>query len=690
MAYTSDERICTVRSPLGDNALLLSHMTGHEALSSLFRFQCEFLSEKADLDFDAIIGQNLTLELKLRGGKLRHFNGIVARFSQGGSQGRFTAYSAEIMPWLWFLTRTSDCRIFQDQSVPEIIETVFRGYGLTDFKLPAGAYPPKHYCVQYRETDFNFVSRLMEEAGIGYFFQHTEKGHTCVLFDKPADNPACPDQKTATYARSAVGGAAVGDIEDWDVEREFPSGMYTLTDYNYTDPGTSLESTAPSTIKVGGNEKYEVYDYPGEYQSLGDGSQVAKLRMEAEEAASVVHSANTSCAAFSPGYRFDLKNHYRASYNDTYLIREVTHTVTQDVGEAGGEGSSYSNSITCMPHSIPYRPPQATDKPVISGVQTATVVADPAKEGEEIDVDDYGAIYVHFHWDNWKKKQGDRPERSGKPASCRVRVAQNWAGKNWGIIFHPRIGQEVVVQFLEGDPDRPLVIGRVYNAEQKVPYHLTPDGGGANKTQSGIKTRSSKEGTPENFNEIRFEDKKGEELFYVHSEKDREKIVENDEREDVGENRTRSVGNDETVTIGNNRKITVKMDHEETVDGVETLSVGKTRGRSVAATETITIGKDQSITVEAGRTVKVGATQDVEVGKDQNETIGGKYQSSVAKEYILQAKKIQLSAQDELSIEVGQATLLMKKNGDVTLNGKKINIKGSGDVIIKGSKIAEN
>jgi type VI secretion system secreted protein VgrG len=532
MEYTSDGRICTVRSPLDDalgaDVLLLSHMSGHEELSRLFRFQCDLLSHRDDLKFDQIVGKSITLEVKLASGGLRYFNGVVSRFSQGGKQGRFAAYTVEIVPWLWLLTRSSDCRIFQGKTVPQIIEAVFKGYEFSDFEVPTGSYEPRPYCVQYRETDFNFVSRLMEEEGIGYYFRHSDKAHTCVLFDSPAGNAPCPGQKEAVYARTAAGGELVGDIEGWDVERAFPSGAYALTDYNFEDSSMDLMVTASGSIKVGGNEKFEIYDHPGEHQSLKTGEKRVKVRMEAEAAASITATAGSSCTAFSPGYRFDLKGHYRKDYNDTYLLCEVTHDIVQDVGETSGAGSStYSNSIVCMPHSVPYRPLQATPKPIISGVQTATVVG---AKGQEIDVDEYGRVVVQFHWD----RDGKWDEKS----SCRARVSQNSAGKNWGAIFHPRIGQEV-----------------------------------------GVKTLSSMGGG--GFNELRFEDKKDEEYIFVHAEKDRHLRVKNDDIAWTGHERHQLVTENAYQKIEGEDHSTVVGDQFTKVEGSQNLEVVQDQAEKV-------------------------------------------------------------------------------------------------------------
>ena len=693
MAYTQDTRMCQVTSPLGDNVLLLSELNAHESISSPFNYDMHFVSQAEDIDFAAVIGKPLTVHLTLSSGNERYFHGIVSRFSQGSAEGGFSSYRAEVVPWISLLKRRASCRIHKG-TVPDIIKALLdeTDFGDVEFQL-SGEFPDREYCVQYRETDFHFISRLAEEEGIAYFFKHSDKAHTLVFFNSPSAAAPCPGQANVAYASAVDLSVLAGSISDFRVEHELASGKYSITDYNFEDPSMSLLTTTSSSTSLGGNEKFEIYDHPGEYLQLSEGERRVKLRMQAEESAAIHIHARSDCAAFVPGFRFGLQGHFRESYNTSYLITEVTHQVSQGVGAGVGEvagESSYANTLSCIPHSVPFRPLQRTPKPLITGVQTATVVG---AAGKEIDVDAHGRVIVKFHW--------DRDDKKDENSSCRVRVSQNWAGKNWGMISNPRIGQEVIVEFIEGDPDRPMVLGRVYNGEQTVPYALP-----ANATQTGIKSRSSMEGAAANFNEIRFEDKKGEEQLFIHAEKNQDIEVENDETQSVGhdrtttidndeahnvkKDRTRTVGGDEQVTIEGNRKVTVTKDHDEDITANETLSVGKNRTRNVTENESVQISKDQSLTIEGVRKLVVQKEQTIDVQKDQEETIGGLSKVTVTKEYILQAKKIQLMAEDEISIVTGSAEIVMKKNGDITLNGNKIKIEGSGDVIIKGSKVAVN
>jgi len=590
-------------------------MTGHEGISRPFRFDLELLSEQADIDFGSIVGSILTVCVRLENGTERYFNGVVSSFSQGGADQRFVYYQAELVPWLWLLTRRSDCRIFQDQPVPDIIKKVFSDRGFSDFELELSAtYQPRVYCVQYRETDFNFVCRLMEEVGISYYFKHEDKRHKLVLFDSPSGNPVCPGQADAIYASTSESGKHEGEIQSWFAERELGPGAFALCDYNFESPSENLGVNTGSSDPIGGNEVLEIYDYPGEYCELGAGEQLVKLRMEAEEAASVTVRGAGDCTAFGPGYRFNLKGHYRADYNKPYLLTEITHTVAEGLGDEAGTGSSYENSFSCIPYEVPFRSLQVTPKPTIQGVQTAVVVG---PSGQEIYVDKYGRVKVQFHWD----REGKRDDKS----SCWIRVSQNWGGKNWGGIFIPRIGQEVIVDFLEGDPDRPLITGRVYNAEQMVPYELP-----ANATQSGVKSRSSSKGSPTNFNEIRFEDKKGNEEIFIQAERD--------------------------------KNILIKRNRMETVRGTSDIVVKEGRRQLIEA--------DEHVHVKSARNEKVDG--------DQSLTVGGAQQEKIGTNHALEAgQEIHLKGGMKVILEAGMQLTLKGPGGFVDIGPAGVTIQGT-------------
>lgn len=696
MPFTQVNRLLRLDTPLGDDVLLLKGFTGQESISQLFKFDLDLLTEGDPIDFNSIIGERITIRVELIDDKERFFNGFVNRFTQTGSETGLFHYRAEMVPWLWFLTQTADCRIFQNKSIPDIIEQIFKDLGFTDYKLNLqGLDESTEFCVQYRETDFNFVSRLMEQYGIFYFFEHEENKHTLVLANSASVHDSVPNQAKVNWEPRGSGLQEKDVITNLEFEKEIRPGKFAHTDYNFKTPSTNLAAEEPSVISIGGNDKFEIYDFPGEYPKKATGTTLAKIRMQEEEAQHYIINGSSTCRAFTSGYKFDLVDYKPDDLNTAYLLTDIQHIGSMGDtyspgGDTGGE-ESYSNTFTCIPHSVPFRPQQVTPKPVVQGPQTAIVVG---PSGEEIFSDEFGRVKIQFHWD----REGENDENS----SCWVRVSQLWAGKEWGAIFIPRIGQEVIVEFLEGDPDRPIITGRVYNAEHMPPYTL-PD----NQTQSGIKTRSTKEGGTDNFNEIRFEDKKGEEQLFIHAEKNQDIEVENDETHTVGHDRKKDIKNDETVSVGNNRSESVKKDEtiaignnrSESVEKNETISIGENRDTSIGKNESIsikenrteTVGKDESITISGKRTESVE--------KDEEVSIMGKRTHNIDKNDMIQVgKKFALVAGDEILLKTGDASITMKKDGTIQIKGKDITIKGSGkinvnasgDLIMKGSKITQN
>src|SRR5579864_4675968 len=514
-SFSQENRLIKLDTPLGTDELILQGFTGREGISQLFKFNLDLISDNNAVDFKDIIGQNVTIRVLLSdGSNERYFNGVVSRFAQSGATTHLTNYQMEVVPWLWFLTRYSDCRIFQKMFIPDILKKVFDSRSYSDYKIQlTGTYDPVEYCVQYRETDFNFVSRLMEHNGIFYYFEHDDGQHTLVLADSPSAHQACPNQESANYNQTAGDLDSDDVVTGWQMEQELRTGKYSLTDYNFETPKTSLMANEPTVFEVGPNSPFEMYDYPGIHLTPNDGTKVAKLRMQEEESGHILISGSSVCRAFTSGYKFDLKEHYRDDMNDSYVLTEVQHVASQNYSSDSADSPAhYSNHFTCIQASVPFRPPRMTPKPFVQGPQTALVVG---KSGEEIWVDKYGRVKVQFYWD----RLGQKDENS----SCWIRVSQPWAGKGWGAVWIPRIGQEVVISFLEGDPDRPLITGRVYNADQTTPYAL-PD----HQTVSTFMSKSSKGGASGNYNEIRFEDKAGAEQIFINAERDMDQRVEVD------------------------------------------------------------------------------------------------------------------------------------------------------------------
>jgi len=591
--YTQEGGLFKIDTPLGKDVLLLQGFRGTEGISRLFRFELDLLCEKSSIAFSDIVGKNVTISLKQPDKSYRYLNGVISRFAQHATEEHFTLYSAEMVPWVWFLTRNADCRIFQNKSIPDIIIQVFNDLGFHDYTNSLqGSYDPREYCVQYRESSFHFVSRLMEEYGIFYFFKHEQGKHTLVLADAPAAHSSCPGQSSARFA-AVAGGAQKDVITGWHMQQELRTGKYSLEDYNFQTPSTNLMASEPTVYDVGGNSKFEIYDYPGEYLTRASGESLARVRMQEEEAEHLVADGTSRCRMFVSGYKFTLEEHPRKDMNADYVLTEIHHTAVTDVypSSTSPAGESYSNTFTCIPLSVPFRPLRVTPRPTVKGLQPAVVVG---PSGEEIYSDKYGRVKVQFFWDRLGKKNEN--------SSCWIRVSQAWAGKQWGAVFIPRIGQEVLVDFLEGDPDQPLITGRVYNAEQMPPYGL-PD----KQTRSTFQSRSSKGGGGSNYNEIRFEDLKGKEQIFINAEKDMDLRVENDSREYVKNNRHLIVNASQFELVNGDKHLHIKGKQNEKIEGDCSLKVGGDQKQKV--------GGGLSLDVGQSRNEKVGMTHAMEAGQ---------------------------------------------------------------------------
>jgi type VI secretion system secreted protein VgrG len=624
-SYSQDHRLLAIDTPLGKDVLLLQEVTGYEGISRLFSYDLDLLAYDNDsISFDDIVGQKVSIKFQLPDGSPRYISGYVSRFTQGETDERlFTHYHAQVVPWLWFLTRQADCRIFQNLAVPDIISKIFDPFEFKDFKLNLkGSYPKLEYCVQYRETSFNFVSRLMEEFGIFYYFDHTAQGkHTMVLANQSSNLPACPGSPIS-YDTEVGGLVDPQVINNWHVGQEVKTGKYSVTDYNFTTPSTSLLANEPTVVTLSASQGLELYDYPGLHTTKDEGDTVAKVRMQEEEAGYMVVSGAGNARGLMSGFTFELKNHYRADQNTKYVATEVRHfgSAGQSYTTAGTSGGeTYSNHFVCMPASVPYRPLRVTPKPFVQGPQPALVVG---KSGEEIWVDKYGRVIVQFYWD----RLGEKNENS----SCWIRVSQPWAGGNWGAVWIPRIGQEVLVSFLEGDPDRPVITGRVYNADQMPPYTL-PD----YQTRSTFMSRSSKGGGSSNYNELRFEDLKGHEQIFMNAEKDMDLRVENDSREFIGANRHLIVTSNQQEQVQADKHLHVQGNHFEKVDSNMSLQVGGNQMESVTGNKSLSVTGNQSESVTGN--VSLSVTQ----GKNESITMG----------YAMTAMTIHLTAQMGIVIE---------------------------------------
>lgn len=589
---TQKNRELAIETPLGEDTLLLIRMSGTEELGRLFKYNLELASENQQIKAEDIVGKNVAIRLDLGAGRTRYFNGHVSCFTQLTTAGRLARYRAIVVPWLWFLSRTADCRIFQKKTIPDIIKQIFRDRGFTDFEDGlSGSYRTWEYCVQYRETDFSFVSRLMEQEGIYYYFKHDNGKHALVLADSYSAHEHYPEFEELKYHAADKGTTVEESISDWIVETRLQPGSYALQDFDFTNTKKDLKARAIVNRKHA-HAGFEIYDYPGEYTETGDGEGYARKRIEELQAQYEVATAKSDSRGICTGFTFSLTNHPRGDQNREHLITSANFTIQGDEIFSAGDGASeciYSCRFTAIDSSQPFRSPRTTSKPSISGPQTAIVVG---PSDEEIHTDKYGRVKVKFHWDRYSK--------ADENSSCWIRIAQVWAGKNWGAMYIPRIGQEVIVEFLEGDPDRPIITGRVYNAQAKPPYDLP-----TNKTISTLKSNSSKDG--QGFNEIRFEDLKDKEQIFIHAEKDEDVRIKNDAKEWVGQDRHLIVKRDQLEEVGGDKHLTVKGDQNEKIDGTVSLDAGMDLQQKVGMKYTLEAGMD--VHIEAGMKVVIEASR---------------------------------------------------------------------------------
>jgi type VI secretion system secreted protein VgrG len=637
MPATQLHREVSVKTALADDVLLFAGMRGTEQLGRLSEFTVSMESEDANIAVGDVLGKSLDVILTTSDGQgKRYFNGIVTRFSQTGWRDNFVTYEATVHPGLWLLTRASNCRIFQDDSVTEIVKQVCGAYG-SDVVLDLGSlsqsYAPLPYCVQYRETDFNFVCRLLEAAGIYFYFTHSAGRHTMVLADSYSAHQAIAGYGALVFdGMRSSGSRAAESMLTWSSSGAISSSTYDLNDFDFEKASNSASGGLRSTATIPaafGQTSYEMYDYPGDYNMANAGNRLARARMEALHGEGEQITATTSARGLHPGGLFTLAEHPRNEANRAYLVTSSRYEVTGNDYASGGRTFAFACHIKAIGKAHAYRPVPVVRKPVVQGPQTAMVVG---KAGEEIWTDKYGRVKVQFHWDRLGKED--------ELSSCWVRVAQGWAGKGWGALSVPRIGMEVVVSFLEGDPDRPLVTGCVYNSDAMPPYSLPEE-----QTVSTLKSRSSKGG--EGFNELRFEDKKGEEEVFIHAERDFLRVVKNNDALKVGFE-TAAKG-DQTVDIKNDQ--TIKIGH----DALES------------------VGNDQTLDVGNAQKVKVGTTIMVEAGTSIELKVGASSIKIEAGKITIKSPEIEIAADANAKLKAG-AMLDIKSGGIMTIGGALVKI----------------
>jgi len=548
---TQSDVVAELKTPLGKDVLVLTNFRGFEGLGELFEIEVDALSEQENIDFDGALGKSCTVKLNAYKGKIRFLDGILTRAQWIEKVDDFYHYRLVLRPWFYLLGYKADCRIFLDQKVKDIIQEVFTKGGFSDFEFRlTGDYDTIPYCVQYRETDLAFCSRLMEQYGIYYFFEHSDGKHTMVMADARSSHRPNPDVPRLPYL--PLGNAELREdqlLGAWVSERRFRTGKVEFNDYDYLKPNKQLRAPNEASESYQ-HAKLEVYDYPGKYDEEGKGKKFSKFRLEAEQSYDHRRYVDGDAASLFPGTLVTVERHPIDSENREFLVVRASHrfgTQHYRAGARGGgdEAQVYYGNYEFQPSDRPFRNLPATPKPRICGIQTAKVVGKKGEDSEEISTDENGHIWVQFYWDREPKK------------SCPVRVAHAWSGKKWGTQFIPRVGMEVVVEFLEGDPDRPLVTGCVYNGDNKVPYDLP-----GQKTQSGTKSDSSK--GHDGYNEFMFEDKKGGEFIRMHAQKDHLVTVNANQTGTVGVVAPDSpyTGGDQTWTVGGNRSWTIQKGND--------------------------------------------------------------------------------------------------------------------------------
>ena len=608
-------RALDIETPLGYQAFVLTAFSGSEHLARLSEFRVQLKSKRPDITGEQLLGHNVTVRLELAPSlrTSRYFNGYVTRWAgvteivdslPGERLTKAYLYEATIHPWLWFLTRQANSRIFQNRTVAEIVKDVFAGHGgLASFedKL-ARSYPRRAYCCQYRETDFNFVSRLMEREGIYYYVRHDNGRHTVVLVDSSAHHTPYPNYDQVRFDLEDRADAEV--IGAWSAQYDIQPGKYVVDDYNPETPRNPMSGSAQKQ-REHPHAQYEIYDHPGGYAKPDDGRQVAGTRLDELQSQYQTFTGSGYVRGFQPGCVFELQRHPVAAWNARHLIVGASYSASVGADSSGsGAGFSFSCQIQAIPANQQYRPPRSTPKPLIQGPQTATVVGPGGEEIYTDDAEHMGCVKVQFRWDRYGK--------ADQNSSCWIRVATPWAGNGYGALAIPRVGHEVVVEFLDGDPDLPLITGSLYNGVNHPPYDLP-----VQKTRWGLKSRSSPSNGANHFNELRFDDKSGSEEVYLHAERDHHVHIKHDRKERVLNESHLDVAKDSLARFGADRHADIAGDEITRVGGGLHLKVGQDWQASMGTRMAVDAGQEIHL--------KAGATVVIEAGAQISLKVGGSF-----------------------------------------------------------------
>ena len=676
-------RQARIDTPLGEDALLLQHFSGSERLSRDFSYEAIVASEDPEVDGQAIVGKRVSATYFNEDGRQRHFNGFVSRFEytqQLEEPVKLTSYSLTLVPWLWFLKHNQDCQIFQEMTAPDIIKQIFQELGFNDFRQElTETYAIREYCVQYRETDFDFVSRLMEEEGIFYYFEHTKDKHTLVMCDSTSGYFQL-DEPEVRY--TSVGQQHEEQLTEWRHVYEFRSGKVGRKDFNFKRPTDGLLTDRKSRVKFDGNSKLEVYDYPGRYDETDEGNRLTKVRLEELESEHDHVVGGGFYQTFTPGGKFAVSKHSRPSEEGkSYALVEVFTMFNSNLGFNQSEEIDFRNEFRCIPSETLFRPARTTVKPFVEGPQTAIIVTD----GQEIVVDEHARVKVQFHWDRYGQKDIN--------SSCWIRVSQAHAGQGWGMIDIPRQHEEVIVSFLDGDPDRPIITGRVYNGDNNPPFGLKGAGDNAkNKTRRGNTTKSYE---ADGFNEITMDDTAGEEQLRVHAQHNMDTVVLNDSKTRIHADRHQIIGTEEDgQKVGDQRElvwqdkhINVKRNQVEHIEGNAQMMIGNGEADSGGKLEVVV--ENQEL-----RQIGDGGFHH-DIAGDHVERVGGKYSLDVQGDHMSKCSgsvAMESGAMGEVHLKGGTKFVIdVGMSGQLSINGPGgfIKIDASG-VTISGLMVKIN
>ncbi|WP_338767696.1 type VI secretion system tip protein TssI/VgrG [Massilia sp. METH4] len=682
----------------GPEALMLANrLDASEGLSRDFRFVVEVVSNDADIALKDVQGKMVTVELVREDGSIRYFNGYVFEFQRDGSDGALVFYRMVLAPWLAYLRLRRDNYLFHDKTVREQTEEIFADYQVATAELRInGDDPAITFACQYDESDYNYLHRRWEQLGWHYRYEHNADGHTLILSDDSVQSPVIEGARPDIPFQGEAGSMEDDGLQKWMAVRRLVPASVALSSYDFKKPRPAVVDV-PSINEQGDVLRIETYAYAGAYgfKNNDDGESQARIRSEEIEASGKYFEGYGNDRTAQPGRRFTLSGHFDGGAGEDldFLIVDAHHTASNNLQDGSDAASHYANRITCSRNKVPWRPGRGfnSTETKVYGLQTAIVVG---PSGEEIFTDEYGRVRVQFHWD----RAGQSDDRS----STWIRVATAWAGANFGMTSIPRIGSEVIVQFLDGNPDRPIITGMVPNADTMPPWPLP-----ANKTQSGILSRSTPGGAYENANAIRFEDKKGAEQLWLHAEKDQLTEVEHDEDKWVGNDRRKTIDRDEnshikrdrTEQVGQNEKITIGANRTENVGGNETISIGKNRTEDVGAEENVSIGGSRHVVIGKVKTETVALAKMLTIGGAYQTSVGGAMNTTVAlmqaeevglSKTVMVGQKISFTAGDEFRIEVGDSTFVMRKDGRIEISGKEIILRGSKKVEVHGDDVDIN